>query len=294
MYDEFAMLNDVDFERALYVLEEASRQAKGRKRIDPAMRRLELTLRKFFRAQGSAFIRKFRAQLRGRFAEGFEGHTAFLNTPLKESIQPSEWLAIWFEVAQATARLLIGPLDQAVQKALSTGAIQTIAMLGMRISFSLSNTRAAEYLREYGARRVTKIDEETRDQLRTILDQAIDEGWSYDRTARAITDKFEQFAVGSPLEHIDSRAHLVAVTEIGDAYCEGNLEVAQQLQAAGIEMEKKWSTVGDDKVSQTICAPNEAQGWIPLGDLFQSGHLRPLGHPGCRCDILVRRVGSAE
>ena len=78
------------------------------------------------------------------------------------------------------------------------------------------------------------------------------------------------------------------MTEIGDAYAEGNLIVAQELAAAGIEMEKAWSTVGDDKVSE-LCAGNEAQGWIPLEDAFQSGHQRPLGHPGCRCDLRTRR-----
>ena len=292
MDDEFAFMSDPEFQMALAELEEATRTAKGKRRVEPSMRRLELSTRKFFRAQGSQFLRKFRAQLRSRFSEGFEGHSAFLSTPLKEELSPTEWLMIWYEVTQATDPGFVTNIDEAVRGTLLASAIQSIADVGMKISFSLSNPRAEAYLKNYGAQRVAGINDETRGQLQTILDQAINGGWSYDKAAMAITDKFEQFAVGSPLEHIDSRAHLIAVTEMGDAYCEGNLEVAQQLAAAGIEMEKAWSTVGDDKVSQTICAPNEAQGWIPLADAFQSGHDRPLGHPGCRCDLRTRRMST--
>jgi hypothetical protein len=94
--------------------------------------------------------------------------------------------------------------------------------------------------------------------------------------------------MGMPQQHIDSRAHLVAVTETGNAYAEGQLEVAQELAAAGIEMEKAWITVGDDRVTEG-CRENEAAGWIGLDDPFPSGHQRPLRFPGCRCDLLTRR-----
>lgn len=276
-----------EMQTVLVEYREAARRARGRKRTDPLARRLEGSLKKAFREQGSRFLRRFRAEMRNRFSEGFEGHRAFLETPVLEAIAPTEWWFIWYEVAISTARLFIRPIEDGVRSALLIGGVQAVA--GMGISFDLANPRAVAYLQNYGARRVSRIDEETRAQLQTILDQAASGGWSYSRTAEAITAKFEQFAVGSPLKHIDSRAHLVAVTEIGDAYTEANLIVAQDLQAAGIQMEKFWSTVGDDKVSQTVCKPNEDQGWIPVNQAFQSGHMRPLGHPGCRCDLLTRR-----
>lgn len=290
MDDDFDFLSDREFEQALAELEEAARQAKGRRKLEPIARRLELSLRKAFRAQQVRFLREFRRQMRSRFAEGFEGHDAFLSTPLKEAFTPAEWWTIWYEVASSTSQLLIVPIEEGVRRALLTGGVQ--AVLGMGIRFDLANPRAVRYMQDYGALRVTRINEETRTQLQTILDAAVNDGWSYSRTAEAITAKFEQFAAGSPLEHIDSRAHLVAVTEIGDAYTEANLIVAQDLQAAGIDMEKFWSTVGDDKVSQTVCLPNEQQGWIPVSQEFQSGHQRPLGHPGCRCDLLTRRKAN--
>jgi hypothetical protein len=123
--------------------------------------------------------------------------------------------------------------------------------------------------------------------LNTILTQAADEGWSYQRTAEAIIDRYKEFAIGKPQEHIDSRAHLIAVTEVGNAYVEGNMIVARDLQDAGVEMEKAWSTVGDSKVTEE-CKANEAQGFIPIDQPFLSGDMRPLRFPGCRCDLLTR------
>lgn len=288
MDDGFAFLDDAEFQRALVMLEEATRLASGKKRLDPVVRRLELAMRKAFRAQGSVFLRKFRERLRSRFQEGFAGHATFLCTPLKETLTPVEWLIIWFEVASKTSGMFSKPIDQAVEKALSMGALNALGEIGVRISFSLANPRAEAYLKEYGAQLVTRINEETRVQIQTIINQAISGGWSYDRTAQAITEKFQQFAVGMPQQHIDSRAHLVAVTETGNAYAEGQLEVAHELAAAGIEMEKAWSTVGDDRVTEG-CRENEAAGWIGLNESFPSGHQRPLRFPGCRCDLLTRR-----
>ena len=102
-----------------------------------------------------------------------------------------------------------------------------------------------------------------------------------------IRDRFEEFAVGKPQLHIESRAHLIAVTEVGEAYSAGSLAAGEALEEAGVAMEKSWSTVGDDRVSAG-CLGNEDAGWIPLNDDFPSGHQRPLRFPGCRCDLLMQ------
>jgi hypothetical protein len=266
---------------------EAVRRSKKMEQKEKIVRTLELAMRKAFKEQGRIFIRNFRAKLRTYFAEGFEGHSAFLNTPLKESITPTDWLVVWIETIEKTAKLFSVPIDQAVQAALVLGAATTIGETGLKISFSLQNPRAVSYLQDYGAKLVAGVDDTTRKQLQTIITQAVNDGWSYDRTAQAIIDKFDDFAVGRPQAHIDSRAHLVAVTETGNAYTEGRLQAAQQLQAAGLDMEKAWDTVGDDKVSDG-CRNNAAVGWITLDDAFPSGHQRPLRFPGCRCDLMTR------
>lgn len=106
--------------------------------------------------------------------------------------------------------------------------------------------------------------------------------------AREISSRFEEFAVGKPQQHIDSRAHLVAVTETAEAYEEGNRIAAKQIQQQGITMEKFWLTVKDNRVSDG-CDENMDAGWIGIDEAFPSGHQRPPRFPGCRCDTLYRR-----
>lgn len=293
MTDEIAYLNDREVMAAIEELEEATRMAKSKRRVEPLMRRLELSLRKAFREQGRLFVRglskfadRFGAVVVERSLASAFGDDA--RVKLEESVTPVEWMFVFYATTQKTNVLFARPIQKAVEAALKAGALAMMATVGMKASFDLANPRAVKYLQDYGARMVTKIDDTTRAYLQTLITQATHEGWSYKRTAEAIIERYQDFAVGRPQAHIDSRAHLVAVTETGNAYVEGNLQVAQELAAAGIEMEKYWSTVGDDKVSDG-CRENEAAGWIGLDQTFPSGHQRPLRFPGCRCDLLTRR-----
>ena len=49
---------------------------------------------------------------------------------------------------------------------------------------------------------------------------------------------------------------------------------------------KYWRTVGDDRVSEEICRPNEDAGWIDIDESFPSGDHEPPGHPNCRCHLV--------
>jgi len=160
------------------------------------------------------------------------------------------------------------------------------------LSFDLENPRAVAYVREHGAALVANINSTTRDYIRTVVTQGVDEGWSYDKIAKSITDRYQEFAVGKPQLHIDSRAHGIAVTETGMAYENGSRIVANDLKAAGLQMEKFWQTVEDERVS-ALCANNQAQGWLPIDQPFASGHQEALGHPYCRCTTLYRRLAGA-
>ena len=100
------------------------------------------------------------------------------------------------------------------------------------------------------------------------------------------------FSVPQPQLHIRSRAHLIAVTESGAAYEQGNRAMADQLAAAGLQMEKSWLDVGDSRVTDG-CQANAAAGWIPVADTFPAGADQPPLHPACRCTALYQRVPSA-
>lgn len=83
-------------------------------------------------------------------------------------------------------------------------------------------------------------------------------------------------------EKLNYRAQLIARAELGEAVNEAQLADINSRVTSGVlppETEKRWSTVGDDRVSE-LCQANEADGWIPLKDIFTSGHDRPLRFPG--------------
>jgi hypothetical protein len=282
-------MNDDIVLRAAEELLEAVSRGSQRKKMERLIYPLETAMRKAFRAQGSLLVQKLR-QVRRYFAEGadpWERHAKALEMSFSEALPPDEVNMIWAQVQAETVKLFATPIDAAVTKALEYGGIGMLGEMGIKVRFDLKNPRAVDYLRNYGADKVTGINETTREYLQTLVTKATEEGWSYQRTAQAMIERFEEFAIGKPQEHIDSRAHLIAVTETGEAYEEGSRIVAKDLQDAGLDMEKSWSTVGDTKVSEG-CKANEADGWIGIDKAHSSGHLRPLRFPGCRCEERYR------
>jgi hypothetical protein len=198
----------------------------------------------------------------------------------------------WLEAAFGLAApLFLAAIQDAVGAGLEAGAKAQSDTLGIGVSFDLKNPRAVAYLEQHGAALVTKIDDTTREYIKTVVTNGVRDGQSYDEIAKSISDRYEEFKVGKPQEHIDSRAHLVAVTEMGEAYEAGNQIVAQDLMDAGLDMEKFWQTSEDERVSDG-CQENQDAGWIPIADPFPSGHMHPLRFPGCRCMALYRRKGA--
>jgi hypothetical protein len=139
-------------------------------------------------------------------------------------------------------------------------------------------------MRTRAASRISGIDSTTRGILEQIIATALSEGWAYNRLAREIRAAVREFSA--------SRSRLIAVTEIGQAYIDGQVAAARAREGAGVRVEKQWQTVGDDRVSDG-CRSNAAAGWIPLGQPFPSGHNAPLRFPGCRCAMNTRRIREA-
>lgn len=150
---------------------------------------------------------------------------------------------------------------------------------------SLPNLRAQSYAKKHAAEAVTQINDTTRKEIARIVSDGVKSGSSYNDIAKAIKNKFEEFAVPMPQKHVSNRAVLVAVTELANAYCEGNAQVGNYLQDNGVKMMKAWQTLEDNRVSDG-CKENERVGWIPIKKEFPSGHMHPPRFPGCRCDFL--------
>lgn len=195
------------------------------------------------------------------------GCTGWFLSSLSKSSTPSE-----------SASVSEDPLLQEAPKVLNVKADKTGWV-------SLPNLRARAYAKKHAAEAITQINDVTRKEIARIVSDGVKSGTSYNDIAKAIKSKFEEFAVPSPQKHISNRAVLVAVTELANAYCEGNAQVGDYLQSNGVKMMKAWQTLEDDRVSDG-CKENEQAGWIPIDKEFPSGHMHPPRFPGCRCDFM--------
>lgn len=245
---------------------EVAIRVNAKKAVRKAQSKLENQLRKWFSKQHVAFQKGFK-----KFEHSF-----------KESVTDDNIDTV-FDNATDDATIS-ADIQQAIEDGLQIGADWLVDELGMsEYTFDLENPRAVEYTKDYGAELVTKLNEFSKQQLRTILHDGISNGWSYSKIATAFRQKFADFST--------RRAKLIAVTELGNAYQEGNLIVGKDLSDAGLNIEKAWLTVGDDRVDPN-CSANADDGWIDVNASHSSGKERPLDHPSCRCVERYRRVGS--
>lgn len=262
---------------------EADARITKRRALARVERQLERDLAKAWRIQGRDFDRRFAA-----LAPKFSASPA-----LAEAIGPEDWEVLFSETELATLAVLAEPLSAAARIALATGARRAIAEYAAGLSFGLADPEAVAYLRRAGADKVAGLNAETRSRLRTLLADSRARGWSYDRTAAEIRRTFVGFGTPAPQQHIRSRAHLVAVTETGEAYEQARRIMADRLSAAGLRLQKRWLAVGDERTDE-VCAGNDAAGWIDLEADFPSGSSEPPEHPACRCATIYRRVGSGR
>lgn len=293
--------------RAAYVLAarrlwEASRQTAKRKRLAQLEAALETAAAEALLAQGQALVKRL-ARIKDRWptVEALRLRSALEPgcATLREAggLTEDDWGPLWDEAADEGDAALEQAIVEGAKAALRAGAETALALAAKEvlaqygISWTLENPRAVAYLQAHGAELVTRIDETTRGELRSLIQAAMEQGRSYDQLAKDIQRQFKgygdpnsywRFDAPRPQGHIDSRAHLIAVTEIGGAYEDGEWQAMQEMQAAGLTVVKWWSTMGDERVSAG-CQENEAEGEIPLDQPHASGHQHPLRFPGCRC-----------
>lgn len=261
---------------------------RKRRALSKRERALRVAMSKAFRQEGRAVLDEL-AMMRDGFPGKVKGATerAYRFQGMTRPTMSADDLVGAYDRALANRPdLFTAPIDEAAAAALEAGMTSAATDLALDISTSvdLKNPRAVEYMRNHGAEQVTKIRQTTRDQLRTILTQAIDEGWSYDETADAIRKRFRHFSI--------ERAKNIAVYELGDAYEAGNRIIVDDLVYGGLVMEKSWLSAGDAKVRPEH-RENDAAGWIPIDEDFPSGHDRPPTDPRCRCAALYRRKPDA-
>lgn len=179
-------------------------------------------------------------------------------------------------------------LAKIIADGLRAGARRVNQEVRFDLAFDMDTTEIREYLAEWGARLVRNVNDTTRRRVRDVITDGVEKRQSYREIAKRLRELYSGFAAPVPQRHLRDRAELIAVTEIGNAYSDGQLRQGRRIINAGIQMEKGWLTVGDDRVEEE-CLSNQAAGWIEHNATFPDGSNAPTAHPGCRCSLMMRR-----
>lgn len=190
------------------------------------------------------------------------------------------------------------------QKPKIVEAITSIAALSMIYGFrrvrkdhkealpfpvDLQNFNAVQYLQGLRALHLSQfkgsISLTTEQRIRDIISNGLNKSLTYTEIANEIR---KQSTAGV---FSKARAQTIALDQTSKAYAYGQkVQMDTFIQRTAARVEKYWSTVRDLKVSQTICAPNEAQGWLLWNELWQSGNDMTPGHVNCRCGVITRII----
>lgn len=249
--------------------QEAVHHSKTKRSVIPVINKLETRLRSIFKKQGNDILDRF----------------GVMRSFFKEADLIKRFDSLFSIGISDTSVDMLDELEKSVREALLLGGQTSILDFGLGIDFDLKNPLAINWLRNYGAEEIAEINETSRDRIHTVLNDAIDRGWSYSRTAQSLKELYEDFST--------YRAKVIATTEVGNAYQEGNLQAVKSAQTSGLTFEKSWLTVGDKRVSD-VCKKNNSAGWIAVDAKFPSGHERPLSHPNCRCVLQMRRMAEKK
>lgn len=117
------------------------------------------------------------------------------------------------------------------------------------------------------------ITDMVREEIRGMVADAVDEGWSAQTFAEELADSFA---------FSEARSMTIARTELAFAHVEGNLTAWSD---SGV-VEQKQSILGSEHDMDDECNDNADAGPIPLDADFPSGHQGPPYHPNCVCDVV--------
>lgn len=169
-----------------------------------------------------------------------------------------------------------------------------LAQIGVTNQTDLVNQvadRAVEYARDraaemVGMRRTAngklvpnpnaewRIDEATRDEIRSIIANGLEDNIGRDEIAELIQES---------TAFSEERSQLIADTEVARANQMGVLNGYMAGREIGVKVKKQWWA---DENPCEDCVANADEGPIDLDDLFPSGDDAPPAHPNCECAII--------
>lgn len=129
--------------------------------------------------------------------------------------------------------------------------------------------QAMDYAQKRTTLLVKGLNDETRDQMRTVIEKAIKEKRGIPGLSRDLRKQFTDMS--------RVRAKVIARTETCDALESAFMDRAKDMKVTG----KEWIVTDPCP----ICEENGNAGVIPIDKPFPSGDMRPPAHPNCRCAL---------
>lgn len=133
--------------------------------------------------------------------------------------------------------------------------------------------QAINYAQKHTATLVKGLNNETREQMRGVIEQAIKNKRGIPGLSRDLRKQFTDMS--------RVRAKVIARTETCDALESAFMDRAKDMKVTG----KEWIWTGDSGDWDCMCEDNANAGVIPIDKPFPSGDMRPPSHPNCRCAL---------
>ncbi len=164
--------------------------------------------------------------------------------------------------------LLLPRLEKVAKESAGAG-LEQVGKGGIESLLDQAHERAITWAGKHAAEMVTAITDTTRDGIRGLVKNALDEGWSSDRLA-------EELETASAFS--DERAETIARTELAFASTEGSI---CGWRASGSVAGRQWLTSNEPDTCQD-CVDLDGK-VVAIDEDFEDGD--PPLHPRCRCAV---------
>lgn len=194
-------------------------------------------------------------------------------------------------------------------------------VLGTGVKFDLTSPEAIKWIKKYGAEQIKYIDATTKQTIRDITMQGLQEGLSPREQSKLIqerigllpqhskaVDTYKKSLIESGMNQptvdklvakkvkslIKWRADTIGLTEGHDAANEGCRKTNESAVERGIiskdEYEQEWLTSADSHRCPKCAAMQGKR--APIGGSFSDGSSGPTKHNRCRCTVIVVPISS--
>jgi SPP1 gp7 family putative phage head morphogenesis protein len=164
-------------------------------------------------------------------------------------------------------------LQDAARRGVRTATNQTLALFGQpAIKEVVLASKYKSFIKNRIKNLVKGLDQNTKKIMANSLVKGVEMGWSRSRIQKELLKDIPALAV--------ARAKTIVHTETTAIYS----YMAEKTAVMNGLKDKVWITMGDNKVCP-FCESNQAQGTVPLNEVFSSGNVQPPAHPNCRCVV---------